>query len=250
MTPNGFTMSPRFSVVLPCFNEAETIPQLFTRFGEVLAGRDDLEVVFVDNGSKDQSAAVFAREIAAPGRAWARVVHVPVNEGYGFGIVSGLQAARGEYLGWTHADSQYDPKIVVEGFQRLLAAANPARTVLQGRRVGRNWFDGLFTGVMTLVARAALQVSVSDINAQPKLFPRALFDEMRNPPKDFSLDLFLLFVARKRGFAIERMPVIFARRQFGEAKGGAGSLRLKWKLTKRTWAFILQLRRDIRAGHR
>jgi hypothetical protein len=44
--------------------------------------------------------------------------------------------------------------------------------------------------------------------------------------------------------AIVDLPVYFGPRLHGEAKGG-GSLRLKWKLTRRTWAFILQLRRDL-----
>ena len=241
-------MTPRFSVVLPCYNESETLPQLFARFGDVLGTRDDIEVVFVNNGSKDDSAAVFAAQLAQPGRSWARLVDVPVNQGYGFGILAGLRAARGEFIGWTHADSQYDPKYVLDGFNRLLGTAKPHRTVLQGRRVGRGAFDAFFTAGMTAIACAALAVRVSDVNAQPKLFPRALFDEMKNPPHDFSLDLYLLFVARQSGYAIARMPVIFARREFGEAKGGAGSLPLKWKLIKRTWAFIRQLRRDIRAG--
>jgi hypothetical protein len=50
----------------------------------------------------------------------------------GYGIVSGLRATRGEFIGWTHADSQYDPRYVVDGFARLLAAPQPAQTGLQG----------------------------------------------------------------------------------------------------------------------
>lgn len=240
-------MTPKFSVVLPCYNEADTLPELFTRFAAVLAGRDDVEVIFVNNGSKDASTTVFQHELAKPGRSWARLVEVAVNQGYGFGILQGLRAARGDYFGWTHADSQYHPSIVTDGFALLSKAANPENTLVQGRRIGRNCFDGFFTGVMTLVASSALGVWVSDINAQPKLFPRTLFAAMENPPDDFSLDLYALFVARKRGLAILRLPVVFGRRVHGEAKGG-GSIKLKWKLTKRTWAFIRQLRQDIRQG--
>lgn len=239
---------PNYSVVLPCYNESGTLPQLFSRFDDVLAERNDIEVIFVNNGSKDNSTDIFTSQLARPNRQWARLVDIKVNQGYGFGILAGLRAARGEFIGWTHADSQYDPKYVVEGFKRLLATPDPMQTILQGHRVGRNWFDSIFTGIMTIVASTSLGVRVSDINAQPKLFSRRLFDEMKNPPHDFSLDLYLLFVGRKLNFSIERMPVVFAQRQFGEAKGGAGSIPLKWKLTKRTWAFIMQLRRDIRRG--
>ena len=239
--------TPRFSIVLPCYNEAGTLPSLFGRFGTVIGPRSDIEVLFVNNGSQDDSAAVFAAELARPDRNWARLIEVQVNEGYGFGILAGLRVAGGEFVGWTHADSQYDPAIVLEGFHRLESAARPSHTFLQGRRVHRNWFDSFFTAGMTGIARLLLGEKVCDINAQPKLFPRAFLSLMNTPPKDFSLDLYALYVAHRQGFDLLYHPVIFGRRLHGEAKGG-GSIALKWKLTKRTWTFIRQLRRDIQAG--
>ncbi len=238
---------PRYSIVLPCYNEAATLPSLADRFAEVLHNRTDVEVVFVDNGSRDDSAAVLARELARPGRGFGRMVTVPVNQGYGFGILAGLRVATGEFVGWTHADSQYDPAVVLAGFDVLTRSAAPDRSFLQGRRVGRNWFDGLFTAGMSMVASLALGTRVRDVNAQPKLFPRHFLELMNRAPHDFSLDLYALFVARRHGFRVLELPVVFGRRLHGEAKGG-GSVALKWKLTKRTWAFILQLRRDLRAG--
>jgi glycosyltransferase involved in cell wall biosynthesis len=236
---------PRFSIVLPCYNEAETLPSIFARFAETIGTREDIEVLFVDNGSRDDSSTVIAQELKKPCHRFARVVTVPTNLGYGNGILSGLKEARGDFIGWTHADSQYDPKIVLDGFALLAAATNPSGCFLQGRRIGRNLFDAFFTAAMTLTARAMLGADVRDINAQPKLFPRAFLDHMRNPPKDFSLDLYALFLARRNNYKMIFLPVVFGQRQYGEAKGG-GSLALKWKLTRRTWRFMRQLGRDIR----
>ena len=181
-----------------------------------------------------------------PGRTWARLVEVPVNQGYGFGILKGLRDTRGTYVGWTHADSQYDPSIVLEGFRTLELAGNPEQSFLQGSRKKRGWFDSFFTAGMTAIAQLLLGTKVRDINAQPKLFPRTFLASMKDPPGDFSLDLYALVIARRLGMEQLYLPVIFGKRIHGEAKGG-GSLRLKWKLTKRTFAFILRLRRDIRA---
>lgn len=239
---------PRHSIVLPCYNEAETIPALFSRFQEVLGPRTDIEVIFVNNGSSDASAAVLASELREPGRTFARVVTVEVNQGYGHGIVAGLHSARGEFVGWTHADSQYDPKIVLDGFDRLAGATEPSRSFLQGRRIGRNPFDAFFTVGMTVLATLLLGTVVRDINAQPKLFPRSFLALMQNPPKDFSLDLYALYLARRHKFNLLSLPVVFGRRTHGEAKGG-GSFALKWKLTKRTWTFIWELRRELRSAH-
>jgi hypothetical protein len=238
-------MGPRFSIVLPCYNEAGTLPSLIARFSEVIGDRNDLEVIFVNNGSTDTSAEVFRRELSQPNRRFARLVTVTVNQGYGFGILAGLRTAQGEFIGWTHADSQYDPTIVMAGFKQLVSCPDPLNSILQGRRQSRPLTDSIFTAGMSLVASAMLGVRVNDINAQPKLFPRRLLDHMQQAPSDFSLDLYLLFIACRQNFSFERLPVVFGARRFGEAKGG-GSLRLKWKLTKRTLTFIRQLRADTR----
>ena len=246
---NSEPTHPRFSVVLPCYNEGGTIPTLFDRFAEVLAGRTDLEVVFVDNGSRDDSAAVFERELAKPGHAFARLVTVQKNRGYGFGIMSGLRATRGEFIGWTHADSQYDPKIVLDGFARLVAEPDPTRTLVRGRRIGRNLFDALFTAGMSVFASGMLATRLSDINAQPKLFHRGLLGRMEQAPDDFALDLYILFLARRLGWGEVGQPVHFGARKHGEAKGG-GTLRGKIKLIRRTLGYIVNLRRDLRATAR
>jgi hypothetical protein len=74
-----------------------------------------------------------------------------------------------------------------------------------------------------------------------------LLADMERAPRDFSLDLYLLWLARQQNFDIVEYPVEFGRRIHGEATGGA-SVRLKWRLTRRTVGFIAQLRRDVRAG--
>ncbi len=239
----------KLSIVVPCYNEEPNLVRLVGRFREVLAGRTDVEVVFVNNGSKDGSAAVFAAELARPENGFGRVVDVPVNRGYGFGIVSGLRAARGEFLGWTHADLQTDPAAVLSGFARLLAEADPAACFLRGRRKGRNPFDAFFTAGMSAVASFALGARLTDVNAQPKVFHRSFFDRLVAPPDDFSLDLYVLYAARTFGLKVVEQPVYFAKRAGGEAKGG-GTLRGKYKLVRRTLTYIWQLRRELRAGTR
>jgi glycosyltransferase involved in cell wall biosynthesis len=233
------------SVVIPCYNEAGNLPTLFDRAARAVPAELALEMIFVNNGSTDGSAAVFAQLL--PRHAFARGVDIEVNQGYGHGILTGLRAARGHIVGWTHADLQTDPADVVESYRahrdRLLAG----RTLVKGRRMHRPFFDKVFTKGMEVFASIALGSRFSDVNAQPKLFPRALLADMERAPRDFSLDLYLLWLARQQNFDIVEYPVEFGRRIHGEAKGGA-SVRLKWRLTRRTVGFIAQLRRDVRAG--
>ena len=102
------------SLVIPCYNEAANLPSLLERCKE-LAQRGSVEVILVDNGSTDDSPQVLARLLPAyPGCRTVRVEH---NQGYGFGILAGLKAARGDILGWTHADMQTDPMDAAQGIR-------------------------------------------------------------------------------------------------------------------------------------
>ncbi len=235
------------SVVIPCYNESGNLPALLDAVSRAVPADIVMEVIFVDNGSTDESARVFADLL--PRYPFAAGVRVPVNQGYGHGILTGLRRAGGRVVGWTHADLQTDPRDVVDGYRAFQGRLLEGRTVLKGRRTGRPLFDRLFTGGMSLIASLALSGRFSDVNAQPKLFPRALLDDMGTAPDDFSLDLYLLWLAGRKGYTVVEHPVLFGTRAHGEAKGG-GSLRVKWKLTRRTFAFLGALRRQIRSEAR
>ena len=196
---------------------------------------------------QDEWGEALLRRATCLGFRFARLVDVPVNQGYGFGILSGLREAAGEYLAWTHADMQTDPNDVLLGFERLLAEPHPDECIVRGRRVGRPLVDRMFTVGMGWVASAALAVPLYDINAQPKIFHRRLLADMDDAPGDFSLDLFLLYLAQRKGMKVLEQPVHFGVRQHGQAKGG-GSLSGKARLTRRTLEYILRLRRQLRAA--
>ena len=83
--------APTLSLVIPCYNEARNLPTLIERCARVANGRS-IEIVLVDNGSRDESPAILAAAVQEH-RA-LRSVRVEVNQGYGFGILSGLAAAR------------------------------------------------------------------------------------------------------------------------------------------------------------
>jgi glycosyltransferase involved in cell wall biosynthesis len=235
----------QLSIVVPCYNESRNLGTLLDRFRQVLSPqRTGVEVVLVNNGSTDDSATTLERELGKPENAFARTVHVEQNIGYGHGIVSGLRAAEGEILAWTHADLQTDPNDVLLGYDRFIQEDNPEQVFLRGRRKGRGWFDAFFTAGMSILSSWALGVALRDINAQPKMFHRSFLSLMTDPPLDFSLDLYVLYLATANHFTILEQPVYFGKRQAGEAKGG-GSLRGKIKLTRRALRYIFSLKRKL-----
>lgn len=235
------------SIVVPCYNEQENVPHIIEKFQAAIPEGFAVEVLLVNNGSTDDSAAVFADALSALGENTPfRVVTVSENKGYGFGILSGLNAAKGNVLAWTHADLQTDPADVFRAYA-VYKNANDPLLVVKGHRLKRKFSEAFFTFGMQLVAALALQSWLSDINAQPKLFSRSFFEKwVRNhAPLDFSLDLYLLYQAKKHG-RITTIPVYFNDRLYGEAKGG-GSFKTRIKLIRRTFTYIFKL--SGHAGH-
>src|SRR5690606_13441738 len=111
--------------------------------------------------------------------------------------------------------------------------------LVKGKRKNRNLFDSFFTFGMECFSFMMLKTWLTDINAQPKVFQRQLYQQMQNPPFDFSLDLYLILTAKKAHLNTKTIPVYFGKRVHGEAKGG-GSLKTKFKLIQRTIHFILK----------
>ena len=225
------------SVVVPCYNEEENIPLILERFSEVI-GRRSIEVILVNNGSTDHSARVL--EQLLPAYPFARSTLVPVNRGYGYGILQGLKEAKGEYLGWTHADMQTDPKDVVTAYEMLIDAEGKD-IFLKGNRKGRPLFDTFFTAGMSLFETLYFRMPMHDINAQPNIFSRKFYESWREPPYDFALDLYAVYMACRQGIRICRFPVTFPERIHGQSKWNTG-LKAKWKFIKRTITFSHKLK--------
>ena len=227
------------SVVIPCYNEAENIPLILERFSKAI-GEREIAVVLVDNGSSDGSAEILASLL--PGYPFARSVRVQVNQGYGYGILAGLREADSPYVGWTHADMQTDPADIARAYDTLAADGFPADVYIKGKRKGRPLFDVFFTAGMSCFETILTGRVLRDINAQPNLFPRAFFETWKNPPHDFALDLYALYMAKGNGLRIVRFPVLFPERIHGQSKWNTG-FASKWKFIKRTMAFSFQLKK-------
>jgi len=228
------------SVVIPCYNEEKNIPLILEKFRASIQD-EELEVILVDNGSTDGSARVL--EELLPQYPFARKVTVPVNQGYGYGILQGLTAANGRFIGWTHADLQTDPGDLVKAYRLLAERGWPDHLYVKGRRTGRSLGDRSFTMGMGGFETLYLGKSLFDINAQPNLFPRGFYESWKNPPFDFSLDLYALYMAKSRGLETLRFAVSFPPRIYGKSHWNTG-LKAKWKFIKRTVQFSTKLKRE------
>jgi glycosyltransferase involved in cell wall biosynthesis len=205
---------PQLSIVLPCYNEARNLPPLLERYREAWPDFA-AELILVENGSTDDSAEVLAGLLESSRYPFVRTVTVPKNRGYGYGIAKGLQATRGTFVAFSHADMQCAPQDVFAAYRRLREQPAPEKALVKGRRIGRALPDRVFTGVMSMMASLLLATPLTDINAQPKVFHRSLLTRLSNPPDGLQLDLYVLYQARRAGWPILTIPVQFPPRLHG-----------------------------------
>jgi len=229
----------KFSLVIPCYNESQNIPLLLEKCKSI-PEELKVEVILVDNGSVDDTNQVFMKLL--PAYPKCRLVSVEKNIGYGYGILAGLRVAKGELLGWTHADLQTDPLDAINGLKLFEKYGDDI--FVKGRRNGRPITDVFFTIAMSLFETLLLKKIMWDINAQPTMFSRKFYDTLENPPLDFSLDLYVYYRAKAQRLKVHRIPVKFGARAHGVSHWNI-NLSSKWKFICRTIKFSFQLKKKI-----
>ena len=235
------------SIVIPCFNEAENIVFLHKKLNQIIPNDlYNIELIIVDGCSTDNTAVILNREFEDLNKSIFSLVLMKSRLGYGNDIMEGLKRARYDNLCWTHADLQTDPQDVIKGLE-ILNASKAKNKIIKGKRKSRPILDVFFTSGMQFIVFLILKVNLNDINAQPKIFSREFYDNFlkKGAPKDFSLDLFALYQAKKNDFEILSFQVEFKKRVHGLAKGGGGSLKNRWDLVRRTFKYIYQLKKGL-----
>lgn len=211
-------MAERLSIVIPAYNEEDAIDDILRRCLEARAplaralGLSSVEVVLVDDGSRDQTPAKASK--------WneVRVVSHPVNKGYGAALMTGFRTATGELVGFLDADGTCDP-LAFEGLVRALREGGADMAVglrLHGgsrmplvRVIGNRFYAALLSG---LTGRR-----FTDTASGMRVFKKTLLPRMA--PLPTGLDFTPAMTARVAcmGGVIVESPIPYAERT-GESK--------------------------------
>jgi glycosyltransferase involved in cell wall biosynthesis len=206
--------APLLSLVVPFFNESVTVIRVAEALLSTLrhAGLPH-ELLMVDNGSRDDTREYI--EAAVRTHAAARLVVVPANLGYGWGVLEGLRQARGDVLGFMVGDGQVKPEAVVAVYRKLveddLSLCKAARTVRH---------DGAQRAALTRIGNRVFrwcfpQLTTTDINGTPKLFTRDLYVHAQLNSKDWFIDAELMIKAALAGAAVGEVMVESPARERG-----------------------------------
>jgi glycosyltransferase involved in cell wall biosynthesis len=228
-------MNIRYSLVIPCFNESGSLEILISEIRSV-PNNAEIEFILVDNGSTDSTPKIFNTILDKN----ILKLRLERNKGYGGGIKAGLAIARGEYVGWIHADLQYS-LIDSLSFLNHVGANNK---YIKGRRKGRTFFQNFISANMSLFETLLFGHLLYDINAQPTIFHKDMLVDMAGAPNDFSIDLYSYVVAKKRKFKVARYKVYFKNRTFGKSTWNSG-LKSIITMSVRTITYSMSLRRVI-----
>ena len=228
------------SIVIPCFNEAKSLPKLVKDFSKKLK-RKDVELILVNNGSNDSTETIISN--LKKDYNFLKMIKLKKNNGYGNGILQGLKKAKGKYISWTHADLQTDPYDVIIGFEKFEKELSP-KIFIKGNRLGRPLKDIIFTIGMSIFETILLKKFFWDVNAQPNIFHKNFFNILEKIPLDFSFDLFFYFNAKKKKLKILRFPVKYPERKFGVSHWNT-DFKNKMKFIKRTIKYSFQLKKEL-----
>ncbi len=214
---------PQLSIVLPIYNEAESLPDLLEELAPVLeATGSTFEIICVDDGSRDNSFAELKKLRAQDERV--RVVRFRRNFGQTAAFAAGFDRAQGDIIVTMDADLQNDPADI----PKLLAKIDEGYDVVSGWRVKR-WQEGFASLITRKVPSAMANWLISTGTGVPLHdYGCALKAYRSEVVKSINLygDLhrFIPAIASYYGVSVAEVPVNYRSRQFGRSKYGIGRI--------------------------
>ena len=207
--------TPRTSVIVPTFNEAESLPELHRELVTALGGMGrPWEILYIDDGSRDGSDRLIADLAAADPRV--RGVSFRRNFGKSAALAVGFRLARGAWVATLDADLQDDPSELPR-LAEMLEQGHDLVTGWKRRRqdpLSKTLPSQLFNAVTSAVAGLRLH----DFNCGFKLYRREVVDSLEIYGE---LHRFIPALAHWRGFRVAEVPVHHRARRFGRSKFGA-----------------------------
>jgi glycosyltransferase involved in cell wall biosynthesis len=206
---------PEISLVIPLYNEAESLAELYATLAAVpLPHADRCEMIFVDDGSTDGSFERLAGLRERDKRV--KVIRLRSNQGKASALTAGFREAQGEIIVTLDADLQDDPKEIPRFLQKL----EEGYDLVSGWKAMRNdpWSRRLLSAIFNRVTSLLTGVKLHDFNCGFKTYRRAVVDELRLHGE---LHRFIPALASWRGFRVGEIKVEHHPRRYGRSKYGA-----------------------------
>jgi glycosyltransferase involved in cell wall biosynthesis len=208
---------PSISLVMPAYNEADNIEPMVAEATPALeANADGHEIIVVDDGSADETAAVTRRVMESYPNV--RLVEHPVNKGFGAAVFSGFTSAEKDWIFYTDADRQF----VLSELERFVPYMDQADLIAGYRAPRRDPFMRVFYGKgWSALCTLMFGYTVRDVDCGFKLFRREIIEslapQIASRGATFSIEW--LVRAKRAGYRFVELPVTHQPRVAGSQTG-------------------------------
>lgn len=205
---------PYISVVIPLYNEEESLKHLWKQIKTVMDKmKKTYEIIFIDDGSTDNSYAIL-KELNKEDKN-IRVIHFSNNQGKAAGLQAGFRAVCGEYVITMDADLQDDPNEIT----RLIEAMGEKFDLVSGWKKDRHdpWHKTVPSFFFNGMIRRLSGTKLHDINCGLKAYRK---DVVKSLSIYGELYRFIPVLAAHNGFKITELVVTHRARKFGKSKYG------------------------------
>lgn len=216
-------MPETISIIIPCYNEEDSLPNLFSRIQTVvkkLKEKYSVEIIFVDDGSKDKTAKLISD--FAKGKPFVKLVKHEKNMNLGAAHRTGFKHAKGDYVAVIDSDCSYDPAHLPEMLDLLKKTG--ADIVTASPYHPKGGIDGvsssrlLLSRSINLIYSILLGKKLYTYSAMVRVYKKGALKKISFQSNDFMAVAEILIDAVKKGLKIVEYPDILRRRQFGVSK--------------------------------
>ena len=203
----------KFSIIVPARNEAENLRVLLPRLKKALTPFD-CEIIVVDNGSTDDSAAaITGLRKSIPNLVMASE---PIA-GYGRAVLCGLRNARGEILGIIRADNQEKPEDLAMMCGLFLLRKLDILKAVRRSRTSDGFRRIVISKVYNAIFQTIFHSRAKDINATPKIFTRVFYERASLESLDWFIDAEIVIKAEYFKCAIGEAEIEYLPRLKGRS---------------------------------
>ena len=214
------------SIVVPCYNEAENVPKIQAEFFPVVADLSknySVEVIFVDDGSRDETWSALTRAFGSssvPGVS-VRFERHQVNRGLGAAIRTGLAAARGEIIVTTDSDGTYKFSSIPE----MLACLTPDVDIVTaspyhpaGGVAGVPAYRLILSRGSSMLYRILVNWRINTFTCLFRAYRRRVIENVSFESNGFLAGTELMVKAMLMGYRVAEYPAVLYSRVFGVSK--------------------------------
>ncbi len=206
----------KLSVIIPIYNERDTIKEILRRVRSVDVGIPK-ELVLVDDYSRDGTRDMLAEEAGAPD---VRLAMHAVNMGKGAAVRTGIQQATGDILLVQDADLEYDPNDYPALLQPILDRKTKAvyGSRFLGERKDMTFSHAFGNRLITVVANLLYGTNLTDVETCYKVFTSEVKERIHLKANRWGFDPEITARILKSGYRIHEVPIRYAGRAHDEGK--------------------------------